>query len=282
MNKGAILIFGIVMLIMFAGCDDDSTSPEKKEWVEIDGYDFEAYIGDFNGYTHMGADGDLLTPIDSLDWHMEMVSGRGVNAGGRYVYVDSFYVYQFSEDNCSIHWETDYENNMLGYHLRRSLQPAYETSIPITFDIIPSGNYTESHLYSYMDEGLHEGFIYYYWLLAYTDGVETPEITGPASIDFGEIAEPASYPRVFPAYPNSFHDSFTIGFTVNSQAWVVIVLIDEDGELVRGIVDSQVNAGWHTVTATGIEAEAGELLRLYYYIKVGETYYRGYGDMMVN
>ncbi len=273
----------VVLLAMMAGCEDDSTNPTtQSDWVDIDGYDFQAYIGDFYYYTKTDDFGDPQTPVDTLDWRMTTMSGVVPVSPDRYAYIDTFSVTALSEDYFAVEWTTTYEVDMLGYHLNRSIKPEFESSHRITSEIIASENQATPCPYRYIDENLMEGFTYYYWLLAYSVDEENPERTGPASIEVGTDQNPSGYPRVYPAYPNSFQDSFTISFSINAPARVIMILVDQDGEVVHEIMNSQLVTGFHNVSVTGVDAEAGELLRVIYYIVEESEQYYGYGDVMVN
>ena len=277
-------LFAIVLVVfLMIGCEDDSTSPDPTvEWVTIEDYDFQIYIGDFQSYTNTNEFGDPLNPVDSLDWQIAPETESGNFCPDRFAYVDSFGVYMLSDDCFAVKWITTYESDMLGYHIRRSIQPDILSSHRITTEMVASENVIGSHTYLYIDEDLTYGYTYYYWLMAYEDGVEDPGQTGPATIEVGTDPYPAGYPRVYPAYPNSFQDSFTIGFTLNRQSRVIMLLVDEDGALVRELIDSQESAGWHTFTATGIEVETSELLRVFYWIGEENQSYYGYGDVKAN
>ncbi len=278
---GALMIALAVFLIV--GCEDDSTSPDPVvEWVSLEGYDFQVYIGDFKNFTNTDDYGDPMIPLDSLDWQINLEPDRSVRGTGRFAYVDSFCVYALSEDCYTVEWITTYEYNMLGYHVNRSIQPDVLSSHRITYDMIPSENVVGPHTYRWIDEDLTEGYTYYYWLLAYENGADVPDQTGPATIEIGTDPYPAGCPRVYPAYPNSFKDTFTIGFTLEEQSRVIMLLVDENGALIRELVDCQESTGWHTFTASDIEVESGQLLRVYYCIRGGDQSYYGYGDVMGN
>ncbi len=135
-------------------------------------------------------------------------------------------------------WETSSETQNAGFYIIRSTmeQGTYER---INTEIISPSLNGE---YSYVDTEAKAGITYYYKL-------QDIDIYGSLN-EHGPVTAKAALPDKFALsqnYPNPFNPSTTISFELPEPADVKIVIFNTNGQLVKTLVDSRLEPGYHNI-----------------------------------
>ena len=163
-----------------------------------------------------------------------------------------------------VNWETASESGNLGFNVLRSLTEngIYEK---INEKLISSGSEGK---YQYNDTDVDAGNIYYYKLEDISvGGIKTHH--GPVS---AEAPVPSKF-DLSQNYPNPFNPTTSIRFELPNNSDVTLEVYNIMGQMVRQLVDSKIEAGYHTVNWNGMN-ESGMRVGsgVYYYRLVAGDY----------
>ncbi len=150
-----------------------------------------------------------------------------------------------------LQWRTESEENNIGYILDRKEDNGdwicisdYKTNS----DLLGNGTCSYSNEYEYIDNLVQPNTTYYYRLAdVSTDGIV--QYHNKISVTT-ESFENATIPDQFAlhsAYPNPFNPVTTIRFDLPKQSDVKIIIYNNLGKIVKVLINSNLNAGRHTV-----------------------------------
>lgn len=172
------------------------------------------------------------------------------------VTLSSFSAIHTYANTISIHWTTQSESNMHGYHILRAESNSLSNSLKVTNSLIRALNQATETNYSFTDTSAYNGKEYFYWLMSFeNDG--TIEYFGPVSVKTEIITDdtiiiPLST-QLNAAYPNPFNPNTTISFDLVENSFVNIEIFNIKGQKIKTLLNDNVNAGRHRVIWNGTD-----------------------------
>ena len=156
-----------------------------------------------------------------------------------------------------LQWVAETETNMLGYNIYKSISKELTEAVRANFVIIPANNSSTVTYYSFIDENVDNGMMFYYWLQS-NDLDLTFEFHGPISVEVEQQTDPGTTPGVelktelIGAYPNPFNPSTNIAFTLAQPANVSINVYNISGQFIKTLLFDQPFAkGYHSIAWDG-------------------------------
>lgn len=150
------------------------------------------------------------------------------------------------QDKVVLHWSMVEEVDILGFHVLRSIAKEGQYQ-HISSETIPAGGRD----YSYVDNKVSAGSVYYYKIEALTATGEK-ETFGPQAVKWVSVI-PKEY-RLFQNYPNPFNPTTDIRYQIpddRSPAHTTLKIFNLLGQEVRTLVDEVKDAGYYSVTWDG-------------------------------
>ncbi|MBN2411433.1 Ig-like domain-containing protein [candidate division KSB1 bacterium] len=141
-----------------------------------------------------------------------------------------------------LNWETSNESGNLGFNVLRS-QTENGIYEKINEKLIPSGS---ERKYQYNDTDVKAGNTYYYKLEDIS--------VGGIKTHHGPVSAEAPVPSTFDLsqnFPNPFNPTTSIRFELPRNSDVTLEVYNIMGQMVRQLVDSKIEAGYHTVNWDG-------------------------------
>jgi len=167
-------------------------------------------------------------------------------------------------DGVVLNWQTANERGNVGFNVLRSrtetgsYQKINEQIISARVD----------GAYSYVDRDAKGGERYYYMVADIDDAGHANE-HGPV---MAEVPLPKSF-ELSQNYPNPFNPTTTLRYQLPKMAQVRLQIFNTNGQLIRTLVDEQVQAGYHTVVWDGRnEGGLPVVSGIYYYRIVTEGF----------
>lgn len=163
-----------------------------------------------------------------------------------------------SNDAVKLTWITQSENNMAGYRVYRGLNGELSQALNQSI-LIPATNTSQQVSYVYKDEDIMAEQVYFYWLeAAELDG--SSNYYGPVSISIpgeaGYTPEIPLHTGISSLYPNPFNPNLTVGYQLESKQDVRIMVMNQRGQLVKTLVNSNREKGAYKYVWDGTD-EAG-------------------------
>ena len=166
-----------------------------------------------------------------------------------------------TNDAVELTWTTATETENLGYHVYRSMSDDGEYS-KISKELIQgAGSSDQAHSYSYIDQDVKAGNIYYY-KLADVDFNGNTAFHGPISVTVEAV--PSKY-SLAQSYPNPFNPETAINFSIKQAGKVSLKIYNLQGQLIRSLVDADKLAGsysviWNGTNDQGVRVSSGTYL----------------------
>jgi len=152
----------------------------------------------------------------------------------------SFFTAIYNNNTLTLSWETNSEQDNLGWYVYRNEEDNFSSSDLISQDLIPgNGTTSEPSYYSYADNAnLNTGQTYYYWLESIDFSGEIHHYNSVVSITIPAPHEPQQNPQLPIVYqlnssPNPMRNCTKIEFTLDKNAIVSISIYNIKGELVN-------------------------------------------------
>ncbi len=158
-------------------------------------------------------------------------------------------------------WSTATELNNRGFEIQRSGDGSKFTSIAF---VNGNGTSTEKHQYSYTDKNL-ERRVNYAYRLKQVDFDGTTDYSAP--VNLGQLV-PVEF-SIEQNYPNPFNPTTSIGYAVPVKSDVTLQVFNLIGQKVATLVQSEVEAGEHTVQFNASSLPSG--IYLANFIAVGQN-----------
>ena len=156
-----------------------------------------------------------------------------------------------ADNAVALSWITETETNNMGFEIQRKDMDEFTTIGYVEGKI----NSTTRQNYSYVDEGVVSGKYIYRLKQIDLDGTanysNSIEVDLTAPIDFA----------VSQNYPNPFNPSTTINYSLPFESNVKIIVYNLVGEVVKELVNSSQQTGYHSVTFNGVDFSSG----IYFY-----------------
>lgn len=169
----------------------------------------------------------------------------------------------------TLNWQTGNEIDNLGFNVYRSESSDGEYTRINTEMISTKGSAFIGTSYSYTDENVVPGVIYYYKLEDLdVDGFNT--FHGPVMAKV--TATTPTHFALGQNYPNPFNASTMISYTLKSDADVTLKIYNILGQEVKTLLEKHQPAGTYTVTWDGKDSKGNDVASgIYFYqIKAGE------------
>jgi len=151
----------------------------------------------------------------------------------------------YIEDAVKLEWTTESETDNYGFRVYRAERENGDYK-EITQQIIPgAGNSQTTQNYSFVDEQIHAGTSYYYKLadISYSGRVTLHD---PISVEI----TPRNY-ILEQNFPNPFNPDTRIQFQLKKNQSVKLSVFNLRGQMVRKLVEKEMNSGIHSVTWDG-------------------------------
>jgi len=155
--------------------------------------------------------------------------------------------------NVQLQWVTQSETNVMGFRIYRGSLEALSTA-ELLPAFIPATNTSQVQYYLFTDEELSQPGIYYYWL-ENVDLDGGSNIYGPVSVNFDD-PEPGSpeipiVAGINTIFPNPFNPYTSIRIGVETDARTQINIYNIRGQIVRRLMDKNLQKGTWTITWNG-------------------------------
>ncbi|NIU01745.1 MAG: T9SS type A sorting domain-containing protein [Nitrosopumilaceae archaeon] len=174
----------------------------------------------------------------------------------------------FIEDKIILKWRTESEINNLGFIILRkkgtetnySFLANYENNL----ELRGQGTTNSATEYSYIDDNINQGEIYYYLL-------RDIDFTGKA-VDHGPIKVSTSVVNIpeksmlYQNYPNPFNNSTVIPFFISERERVELSIYDSLGRKIKTLINKPLKAGSYKYNFDALNLPSG-----YYYFKLKTT-----------
>jgi hypothetical protein len=185
-------------------------------------YIIGSFYGTYCGQMMLFIDGDVYLPV-------ELTSFTALSG----------------DNSVTLSWETASESNVDHFEISRDGEMIAEVDAANT-----------AHVYSYVDNGLTNGTLYNYSLVSVDINGDRRELsTTEASPNFNNavITEYALHQN----YPNPFNPSTSIVFDMVDAGFVTLKVYNLLGQSVSTVMNSEMNAGRHTVNFTADNLSSG-------------------------
>ncbi len=156
----------------------------------------------------------------------------------------------------TLNWVTESEVENLGFNIYRNLYSDEQLSI-INYQLIPGhGNTSSRHEYQYVDRNVINGIEYWYQLEDVSRAGETEKHNIVSAIPKGreELGMVPDDFQLFPCYPNPFNPTTNISFYIPENAHVTLRIIDLRGNLVKTLINGELQQNQYEVTWSGKDA----------------------------
>lgn len=159
-----------------------------------------------------------------------------------------------------VSWETNFEENVSGFHVVRSDEEAglYTT---ITKDLIASRGSAAGSSYEYHDTSIRPNRTYWYKLVEVTPEGEESQF-GPYSVTF-KVTNTLEQ-----NVPNPFNPATTIKYSIAQDADVSLAVYDVSGRRVRTLVDKHQRADVYKMAWDGLNDQGGRVASGVYFYKL--------------
>ena len=203
---------------------DDSGQESDLIWNELD-TGIEQYGGALADITYMGS-GDTSLPVQMSTMYTSVALKEGI----------------------TVFWQTESEVDCQGFHVWRSVETQDDFK-KLTTQLIPGhGNTSAANEYSYLDRDVEKGKEYWYQ-------VEEISIFGISAFHGPIRAEGVQViPTEFALsqnYPNPFNPLTAIDYDLPRDSRLEIRIYNISGELVRGLINEKVQAGYYQLVWDG-------------------------------
>jgi len=156
-----------------------------------------------------------------------------------------------ADNAVALSWITETETNNMGFEIQRKDIDEFTTTGYVEGKI----NSTTRQNYSYVDEGVVSGK--YIYRLKQIDLDGTSNFSNSIEVD---LTAPIDF-ALSQNYPNPFNPSTTINYSLPFESNVKIIVYNLVGEVVKELVNSSQQTGYHSVKFNGVDFSSG----IYFY-----------------
>ncbi|KPL17923.1 MAG: hypothetical protein AMJ92_10450 [candidate division Zixibacteria bacterium SM23_81] len=219
---------------------DQNTTTSENVWLYLGRYDFQQGT---IGYVELIVDTTIIqpTPADTVVVRADAIKLTEAPTG---VFLSSFFA-QVEDNQVTVRWATTDEYHLHSFNLYRLTQ---EGARPHPKNRINERTIQGKSPYSYVDDGVELGTIYYYWL-EQIDETGASTFHGPAVADLSGLV-PTIY-QLSQNYPNPFNPETTLRYALPRDEKVQLKVFNIRGQLVKTLVNEDVRAGHHNVVWKG-------------------------------
>jgi hypothetical protein len=126
-------------------------------------------------------------------------------------------------------------------------------------EIATKGNGAAGHSYGYSDDGVNNGTLYHYALLAVDVTGARVELRSVQALPNASAAQITSY-ALHQNYPNPFNPTTTISFDILESGFTSLKVYNLMGQEVAALVNRNLTSGRHTVSFDGVSLPSGVYL----------------------
>ena len=177
-----------------------------------------------------------------------------------------------------IRWHTQSETENLGFDIYRSNDDGQTYSRINQRRIEGAGTTREKTMYSYIDEAVAQGTLYYYKL---SDVDFRGNTTWHGPVDVVVPVVPERY-KIGPCYPNPFNPETTIQYTVNKTAQISIRVYDIQGRIVKELLNEKKDSGVYELQWDGTDAFQNPVASGTYFVRMsGKNFAASYKVLLL-
>ncbi len=200
------------------------------------------------------------------------------NDGSLPVELSSFNAMQNESDFAEIQWITQSETEQAGFNILKSSSQNNDEAMIVNSSIIAAANTATGSEYSFTDIDVDFDETYYYWLESVSLD-NNVKLYGPVSItierDKEDDTPDAEYSDMISAiYPNPFNPETNIDFSIKSTGNVTLEVYNLKGQVVKTLINSEVEAGEHSITWHGDTDSGANAATGVYFIKLQTNEYQ--------
>jgi hypothetical protein len=203
------------------------------------------------------------------------------------VELSSFTAVITSDLAVNLQWRAETETNLLGYNVFRSITNTLDESFMINLNLINAYNSSTAVSYNYIDDEVHNGQMYYYWLQSVEYDLTT-DFHGPVSVVVEYEEDSGTTPVVLrteliSAYPNPFNPATAIKFSLAESAEVTIEVYNMLGQSVQTLLKNQNHPkGTHSIIWDGKDNSGKNVVSgIYFYRMVTSQGYEAIKKMVL-
>ena len=183
----------------------------------------------------------------------------------------SHYELKWNDSGAILHWETDYENSLVGFNIWRASSvdgeiPALENYKKINYKLIKGHS-----PYLFLDRNIQNGITYYYFL----EDIDTRGFNKyhPAlCLDVNNLPQQYSLEQ---NVPNPFNPMTKIVYALLEDTMVQLNIYNAKGQLINELVDERKKAGCYAILWDGKDGNGKDVASgVYIYILKTDTYYQ--------
>jgi hypothetical protein len=242
--------------------DQNSTTSENV-WIYLGRYEF---VAGTLGYVELINDTTIIqpTPADTVVVRADAIKLTEAPTG---VFLSSFFA-EVEERQVTVHWSTSDPYHLHGFNLYRLTE---EGARPGPGDRLNEQTIGGRSPYAYVDSRVAPGEVYYYWL-EQIDETGASTFHGPVVADLSGLV-PVTY-QLSQNYPNPFNPETTLRYALPRDERVQLKIFNIRGQLVKTLVDEEMNAGHHSVLWKGRDDADHSVATGIYFVQMQAGDYR--------
>jgi hypothetical protein len=242
---------------------DQNTTTSENVWILLGRYEF---VEGTLGYVELINDTTIIQPTeaDTVVLRADAIKLTEAPTG---VAVSTFFA-EVAEDQVIVQWSTTDPYHLHSFNLYRLTQ---EWAHPRPQHRINEQPFRGTSPYSYVDKNILPGEVYYYWL-EQIDETGASTFHGPAVADLSGLV-PTTY-QLSQNYPNPFNPETTIRYALPKDGKVQLKIFNISGQLVKTLVDGELNAGHYSATWRGRDENDRSVATGIYFVQMQAGDYR--------
>ena len=263
---------------------DGNTAGNMATWRSDDGG------GTWNSITGSGTDANsrygTFSPVVNTGSPTYFTATDESNTSLPVEFAEELFTGEYKNGAVGLSWLTHSETGLRGFIVYRSENlnsnfeqiDSWEDNLTLVSEHDENGGFTTNDTkYSYSDNSVKEGKVYYYRISAYcsdTDNEYHPK-TVKVETDALDSDEPEGM-FLEQNYPNPFNAATNISYAVSKETMVSLVLYNSNGQIAKVLVDNMKAPGHYSVVVSNNDISTG----VYYYVMKAAGY-KGIKKMIV-
>ncbi len=172
-----------------------------------------------------------------------------------YLEISSFTANVNSSESIRLSWITEYEYNLQGFYILKSLTDNIDTAQTLNSSIINAFNTFIQQIYTFEDTDVQKDTPYYYWLKIVRSN-NSFELYGPIVISIiknEDIVNPNQMKSCLSVYPNPFVPETTIFIDVPKATLISLNIYNVKGQLIKQLINESKAKGQYAVKWSGTD-----------------------------
>ncbi len=228
---------------------------------------------DFFGESANGTEDIWMITSEMNDGYPQIMLTFDFYDGSLPVELSSFTASVTASSFVQIEWQTESENDLIGYNIYRNQGDELDEATQINLNYVSPHNSSSQSIYRFVDEDVESETTYQYWL----ESVELSgysEFFGPVSVTVTKVEEQDDTPDITfitginSVYPNPFNPNTTVSFSLRMPGHVQVVVFNILGQKVRTLVNESMSEGEHRVAWDGTDLSGKTVSNGVYFIRM--------------